>query len=70
MMEMATTVPHGYTMGDVICAPFRLSRRDRFLIWLAQPLHWPPKISYREMEITAVTSDTTFAVADGNMFLT
>ena len=50
-------------VGDKITMPVRLTKWERFLIWLASPFRWPPKKYDRNMTITIVNG-TSFEVSE------
>jgi hypothetical protein len=57
-----TTLTHGLQAGDSIIIPLRLTLKERFLLWLAHPLRWPPKIYQGEWHISSVTNGNSFQI--------
>jgi len=57
-----TTLSHGLQAGDSITIPLRLTLKERFLLWLAQPFRWPPKFYQGTWYVSSVTSGSTFEI--------
>lgn len=61
-----TASHHGLSKGDVISMPVRLSKWQRFLLWIFNPFEWPPKIADREFTITSVANFNSFEIKQGS----
>jgi len=53
---------HGFTVGDMLAAPIRLSLWQRFLIWLKSPFRCPPKEQITTYYVTEISDCNSFKI--------
>lgn len=62
VLTTSWVVSESLRAGDIITVDCRLTKWQRFLIWVARPWQWPPKYAVRRFEVVGVTSDTLFEI--------
>lgn len=57
MITLTTTSCH-LQAGDIVSVQLLLTKRERFLMWLARPWKWPPRMHQSNMVISLVVGSS------------